>query len=441
MPLDPSIPLAVQPFKTESSANQLAMMESAAKLGEYQQNIARTNALRGLDRNDPNYLNKVYQIDPGTGMKMEAHASTIKKETAQAGKAETENVAEHIKIRREALANVTTPEEFKAWSADNYKVPALRDYFGAQGMTSEKSQAQIDNTLKQPGGFQQLLGSAMIGSGELYKRNNMTAAEKGNLNVAQGNLAVNQYNATKPTFAAEYGGYVSPPSKNNPKGGFTPITNAEGTPLQSIKSLSPQETAVLSQAIVEGRLDPNAVNSRNQKTLAATLLANPTANLVNLHGDVVGTNAEARTTGTQGAKITMSATEASNMIGLVNDYSSKVDRTQYPSLNAVQNAVSKGTGGEDIVRFNNSINALINTYARAINPNGVATVSDKNHARDLLSSAFSNGQVNAATQVMQQEIDAALASPGQARQKLKENRIGTGSKTNTPALPSGYVVD
>ena len=137
----------------------------------------------------------------------------------------------------------------------------------------------------------------------------------------------------------------------------------------------------------------------------------------------------------------MSATEASNMIGLVNDYSSKVDRTQYPSLNAVQNAVSKGTGGEDIVRFNNSINALINTYARAINPNGVATVSDKNHARDLLSSAFSNGQVNAATQVMQQEIDAALASPGQARQKLKENRIGTGSKTNTPALPSGYVVD
>ena len=203
MPLDPSIPLAVQPFKTESSANQLAMMESAAKLGEYQQNIARTNALRGLDRTDPNYINKVYQIDPGTGMKMEAHASTIKKETAQAGKAETENVAEHIKIRREALANVTTPEEFKAWSADNYKVPALRDYFNAQGMTSEKSQAQIDNTLKQPGGFQQLLGSAMIGSGELYKRNNMTASEKGNLNVAQGNLAVSQQtlaNANNPVL-------------------------------------------------------------------------------------------------------------------------------------------------------------------------------------------------------------------------------------------------
>ena len=196
--INAAIPLGVKPLNTDSSANQLAMMESAAKLGEYQQNISRTNALRGLDRTDPNYLNKVYQIDPALGMKMEVHASTIKKETAQATKAETENVSEHIKLRRDALGNVTTPEEFKAWSADNYKVPALRDYFAAQGMTSELSQAKIDQALKQPGGFQQLLGSAMLGSGELYKRNNMTASEKGQLGVAQQTLA----NANNPELQA-----------------------------------------------------------------------------------------------------------------------------------------------------------------------------------------------------------------------------------------------
>ena len=194
--INAAIPLGVKPLNTDSSANQLAMMESAAKLGEYQQNISRTNALRGLDRTDPNYLNKVYQIDPATGMKMEAHTAGVKKNIAQATKAETENVSEHIKLRREALANVTTPEEFKAWSADNYKVPALKDYFGSQGMTSELSQAKIDAALKQPGGFQQLLGSAMLGSGELYKRNNMTASEKGQLGVAQQTLA----NANNPTL-------------------------------------------------------------------------------------------------------------------------------------------------------------------------------------------------------------------------------------------------
>ena len=196
--INAAIPLGVQPLKTESSANQLAMMESAAKLGEYQQNISRTNALRGLDRTDPNYLNKVYQIDPALGMKFEEHTAGVKKNIAQATKAETENVSEHIKLRREALANVTTPEEFKAWSADNYKVPALKDYFGSQGMTSELSQAKIDAALKQPGGFQQLLGSAMLGSGELYKRNNMTASEKGQLGVAQQTLA----NANNPELQA-----------------------------------------------------------------------------------------------------------------------------------------------------------------------------------------------------------------------------------------------
>ena len=229
MPIDPSIPLQVQPFKTETSVNQLAMMESMAKLGEYQQNIQRANALRNLDRTDPNYINKAYQISPEYAMKAEAHTSTIKKETAQATKAETENIGEHIKLRREALAGVETPEQFKAWSADNYKVPALKNYFEAQGMTSEKSQAKIDATLRQPGGFQQLVGSALIGSGELYKRNNMTASEKGNLNVAQGNLAVNQYNATKPQFSIEAGGWVYPPSTsptNVPAGSATTSPNA-----------------------------------------------------------------------------------------------------------------------------------------------------------------------------------------------------------------------
>ena len=432
MPIDPSIPLQVQPFKTESSANQLAMMESAAKLGEYQQNIQRTNALRNLDRNDPNYINKAFQIDPAYAMKAEAHASTIKKETAQATKAETENVSEHIKLRRDALGNVTTPEEFKAWSADNYKVPALRDYFAAQGMTSELSQAKIDQALKQPGGFQQLLGSAMLGSGELYKRNNMTAAEKGNLAVAQ-------YNATKPQFSAEFGGYVAPPTKDNPNGKFTQVTNAQGEPLQSVKELDPQENAALTQAITEGRLDPNAVNSRNQKTIATTLLANPTANLVGLHGDVVNTNASARTTGTQQGKVTSAANEAGTMLGLVKTYSDAVDRTQYPSLNAIQNAVSKGTGDQNIIRFNTAINSAVNAYARAINPNGIATVADKNHARELLTNAYSKGQTDAALEVMQQEVNAAKASPSAAHKQL--NPGGAGNKTNTPALPSGYVVD
>ena len=124
-----------------------------------------------------------------------------------------------------------------------------------------------------------------------------------------------------------------------------------------------------------------------------------------------------------------------------------VDRTKYPTLNAIKNAVDKGTGGEDIVKLNTSINSLINSYARAINPKGVATVESKKHARELLDSAFSKGQIQATTAVMRQEIDLALAAPMQAQAKLIEGRGGTGvtpnsnkSATNTN-LPPGVGAD
>ena len=235
MPIDPSIPLQVQPFKTESSANQLAMMESAAKLGEYQQNIARTNALRNLDRNDPNYINKAFQIDPNYAMKAEAHASTIKKETAQAGKAESENIAERIKLQREKLANVSTPEQFLAWSNSNHDDPVLGPYFASQGMTREKSNAQTMDALNKPGGFQQVLGSAMLGAGELYKRNNMTAAEKANLDIARQNL-------NKPQYIQTDAGLVAVPNvlKPNQAPVGVPVMGANGEnlgkPLKAIPS-------------------------------------------------------------------------------------------------------------------------------------------------------------------------------------------------------------
>jgi hypothetical protein len=83
MPIDPSIPLQVQNLKIDSGANQLAMMESAAKLGELNRLNEDRNALRGLDPNAPDYLNKVTQINPKLGMEIGAHQATIKKQAAE----------------------------------------------------------------------------------------------------------------------------------------------------------------------------------------------------------------------------------------------------------------------------------------------------------------------------------------------------------------------
>jgi hypothetical protein len=107
------------------------------------------------------------------------------------------------------------------------------------------------------------------------------------------------------------------------------------------------------------------------------------------------------------------------MIRVASDYSNSVDRSQYPTLNSIQNAIDKGTGGENIVALNTALNALVNSYARAINPRGVSTVSDKNHAREIVNAAYSKGQLNTVFKVMDQEMIAALESTGAAREVLR----------------------
>ena len=185
---------------------------------------------------------------------------------------------------------------------------------------------------------------------------------------------------------------------------------------------TPVQDALISKAILEGRLDPAKVNSRNMAIIAKTLEMNPNANLKELNIDAMSGAASSKALAVQSAKILTAANEADNMIKIVRNISAKIDRTQYPTINAIQNAVSKGTGGKDIVALNTALNALINSYARAINPTGVSTVSDKNHAREIINSNYASGQLNAILDVMQEEMRVAKASPGEASAQLKEQR-------------------
>lgn len=139
------------------------------------------------------------------------------------------------------------------------------------------------------------------------------------------------------------------------------------------------------------------------------------SDLAALNAEFAGLQAGERTLGNRTANIEMAANEARNLMPLVLEASARVPRTQYPSLNALLLAADQGTGGENVVTFGVAVNGLINTYARAISPTGVPTVSDKDHARELLSKAWSAGQVKAAVAQMDKEIVAAQKSPGQVR--------------------------
>lgn len=150
------------------------------------------------------------------------------------------------------------------------------------------------------------------------------------------------------------------------------------------------------------------------------------ARVAEYHGMV----AAETTTGRRSATVELPAAEAQKIIPLVLDASEKVDRTQYSSMNSVIQAAEKGSGDTNVVNLAQGVNSLINVYSRVISPTGTPTVSDKDHARDILSAAWSKGQFRSAIGFMQKEIEAARAAPPEVKRALHDNF--TGAKSGGP---------
>lgn len=161
------------------------------------------------------------------------------------------------------------------------------------------------------------------------------------------------------------------------------------------------------------------------------------ADLAALNAEFSGLQAGERTLGTRTANIEMAASEVQQLAPLALQASNAVNRTQYPSLNALELAAKRGTGDENVVRLNQSVNALVNTYARAVSPSGQPTVNDKNHAREILDAAYSKGQFAAAIDQMQKEIAAARRSPASVRGEFRGAISGSNpGLASVPDAPS-----
>lgn len=142
------------------------------------------------------------------------------------------------------------------------------------------------------------------------------------------------------------------------------------------------------------------------------------------NAEFFGTKAGQRTLGTRSANIELAATEFKQVLPVIRAASQAVSRTNFPDLNKVIQAANEKTGDPAIVAFGGGVNTLINLYARAISPTGVPTVSDKDHAREILTKSWSQGQFDSAVGMMEKEIDAALASPEKVRTEMRKRFLG-----------------
>jgi hypothetical protein len=126
------------------------------------------------------------------------------------------------------------------------------------------------------------------------------------------------------------------------------------------------------------------------------------------------------------------------MADLVTQTSEKYGRTSFMPINKAINAFNTNTGDVEVRQFGAALNSFIQAYARAVSPVGVPTVSDKDHAREMLSAADSHAQVVGIIAQLKKEMEAAGEAPGVVRKQLRESALSLGADRDAAAnKPAG----
>jgi hypothetical protein len=163
------------------------------------------------------------------------------------------------------------------------------------------------------------------------------------------------------------------------------------------------------------------------------------------NAEYFGTKAGQRAAGTRIANVEIAVQEARNLVPLALDASAKVARSGLLPFGKAQIMFDTQTNDPLLGQFAAANNALINTYARAISPSGVPTVADKEHAREMLSTAKDHRAYVAIVKQMDKEMSAAQEAPQHVRQSFNQAVTGKKPVQTVPnpvqqGLPSGWSV-
>lgn len=154
--------------------------------------------------------------------------------------------------------------------------------------------------------------------------------------------------------------------------------------------------------------------------------------------DFEGMKAGIRTSANISARVDNAAAEVDQLMPLALDASQKVSRSGILPFGKLGVMFDTTTNDPDMKRFATANTGLATAYASAMARGNKPTVTDMQHARDLLSTAQDQASYVATVQQMQQEIKAAQAAPQSVRRSLGGEISGKAPVQNpfTPAAAS-----
>lgn len=198
------------------------------------------------------------------------------------------------------------------------------------------------------------------------------------------------------------------------------------------------DTSVMTNIGRGGQGAKNIVALRNEIAKQAKEQGLNGGDLAAINAEYFGTKAGQRTVGTRTANVEMAADEAQSVLPLARQASANVARSGLLPFGKAQIMFNDQTNDPAMRQFAAANNALVNVYARAISPSGVPTVADKEHARDILSTAHDQPSYNATLDQMEREIQAARSAPRNVRQAFSNAVTGRDSQPQAtkPAAPA-----
>lgn len=160
--------------------------------------------------------------------------------------------------------------------------------------------------------------------------------------------------------------------------------------------------------------------------------------------EYTGFVSEQRSLGTQQANVEMASSEAQQMIANARQASddTAIARAHTLGWNKVSQWTDKQLQDDEnpkLASLAAATTAVINTWARAINPKGVATVADKEHGYELLNKAQDKATFDAVLDRFQQETEASLAAPASAKARLHDAFMSGLAPTAAPVAGPGTL--
>ena len=215
MAIDARIALGVQPVQQQP--NMLAQYAQVMGIKAAQQEMESNNAMRdlfagGANFDDPEFQRRGYMANAKGFSELLGKRATTQK-------TEIESLGKEIELRRDALVNVNTPEDYLKWHETNHQ-GKMGNFFKSIGQTPDREKIMLE--LSKPGGLEKLKRESALGATRLAQEFYNTERTRISAGPAYGQLALAQEKAAKEKQQLDAVlGIVSP----------APVSSATATPV------------------------------------------------------------------------------------------------------------------------------------------------------------------------------------------------------------------